>query len=90
MAIVLIQVKQKHINEGKRGNALLCPLALAIAADTGRRVLVMPGAFRFAGNLPDYEGYESKYRNLPGTAELFRKRFDHQLTVRPFSFEVEL
>lgn len=72
-----ITVTQKHINKGKRGACLGCPIALALL-DKGIEAIV---------GLEDFSVGDAWYK-LPGTAIQFRETFDNEgrNRVKPVSF----
>lgn len=75
-----IQVTQKHINEGKRGECFNCPIALALLEATGQQWDVsFHMACSWHYNL-----------NLPEIAQEFIGRFDYEKTVKPFEFELPI
>jgi len=82
MTKVKISVTQEHINYGRRGSCHDCPIALAVcAALRAGRVRVTPGFI-------DYKRYLDI--PLPAEAQLFITRFDAEVSVKPFEFELEI
>lgn len=84
----LIEVTQKHIDEGKRGEANTCAVALALTDATGYSASV--GTFsgtlfkidRLSGVVADFD--------LPKPVTKWIKAFDSGSTVTPMSFEIDL
>ena len=75
-----IKVTQEHIDKGIRGKCRLCPIALAIKDEIGKIVMV---------NVFDVD-IDGQVIRLPTTAFDFVQRFDADLKVSPFTFELEL
>jgi hypothetical protein len=79
----LIDVKQEHIDKGRRTSASSCPIALAIVDATGKS----------AGVTRDYialYGFMSMRHYMPPKeAQDFIRKFDMQIPVEPFSFVLE-
>lgn len=78
---MLIEVKQKHIDEGAKGSCSRCPIALALL-DAGHRDV-------WIGNITLYTSVR-KETYLPPKAIQWINNFDDGLPVLPFSFEIEL
>ena len=81
-----IEVTQKDIDKGVRGECALCPIARAIKSSSNfKRVYVN-------GKTIDvwYRGDQGiKTYKLPKKAQTFVKRFDRQEPVKPFSFKLK-
>jgi hypothetical protein len=90
---VRIEVSADHIARRKRGFRCHCPVALAIAEALG----FAPGNWHDARlyvlssrvALRNENGILIRHE-LPLAAVDFISRFDHGLTVEPFSFELEV
>ena len=78
-----ITVTQEHIDNGVPVDSLKCPLALAIREATKNNVWSVGVASVFSGN----KGFGIV---LPKSAREFRHRFDSNLVVQPFEFDIEL
>lgn len=84
-----INVTQRDIEAGQRGNCNLCPGARAINRRLKRGLLVdvFPGTVRF---------YDGKFggplcsRFLPPEMTIWIRRFDNLLKVQPISFELDI
>ena len=82
---IKIEVKQRHINHGKRGHCSSCPIALAINnTNCFRDAWISPA--RFNG------WYKNVYSSckLPRSATRFIRRFDTGKEVKPFNFFLEV
>jgi hypothetical protein len=82
-----IHVTQDHIDRGIRKSPFDCPITLAVNEQTGLRVSTTHAWFRVI----DKEGNTIKYIdfNIKSIAD-FISKFDWELPVEPFSFEIEL
>ena len=84
MKQVTVRVTRKHIKEGKRGDALSCPIALALQDAGVSDPLV--GSDQF-------DGYRSK-RFVSGCltrrAQTFIERFDDKKPVKPATFRLKV
>lgn len=74
-----IKVEQRHIERGRRYMVDGCPLALAISEATGKDVVVCITTAYFA---------DGRAAALSKRAETFRERFDCDMHVEPFEFEL--
>lgn len=78
-----IQVTQKHIDDGKAGSCMTCPVALAITEATGYKVKVNQLHIRF---IDFYRLYPT-----PVSVYTFIRLFDEtNLKPDPFEFELDL
>jgi hypothetical protein len=76
-----INVTQDHIDNGKKGTANRCPIALAIKDAFGPAVRVYV-------SITAYQIGPVKDRPLPPEAITFIQKYDRGSTVKPFSFEI--
>lgn len=91
----MIKVTQEHIDRAissrsKHWSASNCPIAFALKEHLNKEVCVT--FCRFEGNeyqdpVYRFDG-QSGYNKLPMECKEFIKRFDHNLEVKPFEFEV--
>lgn len=77
-----IRVTQDHIDRGLKMDACQCPTALALIEATGN---TNPGAVVVSHNA--FWLGAQKFITPPAVAEFIRK-FDHNMTVEPFEFEI--
>lgn len=77
---MLINVYQKHIDRGFRVSELLCPIAIAMSEQLGKRVAVWGDRA--------YLYYTGEYYILPEQAIKSYMRFDRTGLMRAFSFEL--
>lgn len=80
-----IDVTQEDIDQGTRGQCKLCPVALAISRASGFTAFV-----RFGVTLFDDYRLEVERSGLPQAAVDFICKFDSELPVQPFSFDLPL
>lgn len=89
---LILEVTQEDIDNGKRRNCSLCPIALALmrkfnldpsedSLDAARVGLTMASIFPVMDRKR-----KSQYFYLPDEASEFIKDFDSKLPVKPFSF----
>ena len=78
-----IAVLQRDIDQGRPGNVLCCPVALAMRRALHRQVVVYPNGWRYAGSWPGH------LRPLQPVAVRFISDLDTHHPVRPFTFSVE-
>jgi hypothetical protein len=81
---MLIEVKQKHIRKGVRGNMCNCPIALAVEEVTGTRAEVACSIAVWPAN---GEGENSVYR-VTRSCDRFMEKFDNGKKVKPFKFRL--
>jgi hypothetical protein len=77
---VHVEVKQEHIDAGKRSDCFHCPVAIAIQEATGK-----PWRVQFRKMWT-----ETELISVPEKAKRFIYDFDHGLKPQPFAFDVEL
>lgn len=79
---ITIRVEQRHIDEGKPGEACLCPVALALneISNTEVRVIVENAYF----------GPDHIPAKLPKSASQFICKFDNSQLVEPFKFRFKI
>jgi hypothetical protein len=77
--MMLINVTQEHIDKGKRGSVIFCPVARAVREVFGDGVVASG-----AGIL--IKGY---HHHVPHIVQEFMQNFDTTKPVKPFSFELE-
>lgn len=82
-----IEVKQEHIEKGKRQDACHCPVALAIK-DTVKVKFVYVHLFEI--NLKKKWARKAVEITLSKKVEKFVKKFDDGKKVKPFSFELKI
>lgn len=90
--IIKIEVKQDHINRGEPGEAMSCPIALALqdlgykAATVEKRWIELEGA-------KTYTSVDEKRIRVPEVAQCFIRQFDdmdvNDEYVKPFTFEID-
>lgn len=81
MKILKVNVTEDHIKRGKRGSVLYCPIALAIAEQTGKKPSV--------GSIIRLENGETEWYAASERAIEFMDRFDTgdpAKPVKPTSF----
>ena len=78
-----INVTQQDIDLGKRGECSLCPIALSIKREHGKRALVQK---LYLGVFKNEKTFTSWI--LPDAAVNFVLAFDSGLYVRPFKFKL--
>ena len=80
---MIIEVKQKHIDNGQKFRSVRCPVALAAKETVGPEVQLIFG--------PDYfvvAGHPRARYDLPLEVQDFIRAFDDGLPVQPFTFEL--
>lgn len=77
-----IHVTQDHIDSGLPAEPCYCPVALALEEQLGGVWFVDRGYL--------YKSSGSIFVNTPGIVLNFIDRFDEDLPVEPFSFELDL
>jgi hypothetical protein len=82
---LIVNVTQKHINEGRPASADGCPIALALTECGFTEVSVLPNGF-----FGKYKGQSSESYELPQIVNLFIRDFDDNKAVLPTSFEISL
>jgi hypothetical protein len=76
---MLVQVRQEHIDKGNRGDARLCPVALAIK-DCGLKQVIC--------GLATVETKGCSFR-LPSGIGAIIHNFDMGMGMKPFEFELK-
>ena len=74
-----IRVLKKDIDMGRPHSAQRCPIARALRRAGFKNVMVFSGGFSNNGTV------RVKYK-FPDIVNLFIERFDHDWTVKPFTF----
>ena len=82
---MVITVTQKHIDNGRRGLMLSCPIALAIKERTGLSVVIVGRYISVYTNNIDLRQCKTSEKALG-----FIYDFDSGINVKPFTFECEL
>jgi hypothetical protein len=85
---MIINVTQKHIDEGTRNNCDTCPVALALNEATERTWIVGSDSAAYKGNFAGF-GWSDDIK-LPLEARRFIARVDSKRSVLPFSFELDI
>lgn len=83
---ITIEVKQEHIDKGKRCDSKSCPVALAMM-DFGLKYVYVGDLYWGRGDSGDVSSKDIK---LPGNATMFILNFDVGISVKPFSFELQI
>lgn len=84
-----VHVTQSHIDRGERCKCRSCPIALALNEQhplENGHVWLTNGEEVFSEGPFDEELLDL----LPALAQRFARRFDRELSVEPFTFELEL
>ena len=81
----VIEVTQRHINKGKKGERKACPVYYAINEATGKDIGVGDESFDF---IYDYDKYRYTYFKFPRSVKRFVAKFDElgRKAVKPFRF----
>lgn len=92
---MIINITQRHINEGEHGNSAECPAALAIRETIGFKVGVHVGLgliFFRRNYSPGYKYDPSYAYDVPQPQELLQwvRRYDLREKVEPLQFEIEI
>ncbi len=83
---MLIEVTQNDIDEGRRGECELCPVARAIKRASGSHcVYVDPTEVLLGENV-----LEATWTKLPEEAAQFIEDYDNMQPVDPFSFNLNI
>jgi hypothetical protein len=85
MTILTINVTERHIKEGTRGDCGYCPVALAVG-----EVIDSPQTEISVGHERVIIFDTHQRAILPPEARQFISLFDKRYYVKPFSFEVDL
>lgn len=82
----MIQITQEHIDNGKRAECSLCPIALAIkkVIKSDLNVGTGYGNIWISGHEVDW------YTKTPEVARVFMFQFDRQYSVKPTKFELDI
>ena len=75
---MIVNIEQRHIDNGKPGNPEQCPIALWLFEQTGHHY--------FVGDDCVYTRFDNPLCNLPVVAQDFVRCFDDDVPVKPFSF----
>ena len=86
---MLIEVTQKHIEHGRRGECSHCPVALALQDYGFKNVSVYGGGFDH-GTVKQKLDATSEFVVLPDFVSGWISNFDYQGTGEPFSFELQV
>ena len=87
-----IEVAQRHIDEGYRRNCWKCPISLAILDRVRAGVRVAVSSFRVDFMNDSFEDQLEPPGSLvlPNEVRWFVMDYDHNLPVKPFSFELDI
>lgn len=85
--MVVISVKQGHIEAGIPGDDNFCPIALALHEMGPEYQNLSVGSWRLWDRS---DGHLEPVADLPREATTFVFDFDKERTVHPFTFEVDL
>lgn len=86
MKTIQIQVTQSDIDNGEPENSNICPIALAIS----RTLAIEPEDIEVLDDFVDFSAAGLINAPLPVDAQRFIVRFDEELEVMPFRFDLKM